>query len=69
MLLNIPKAMRGELQEVLDELVLEGKLGISKKGKYGKPETFAVVGIFSGHARGFGFEMCIRDSIQLLFAD
>lgn len=31
MLLNIPKAMRGELQEVLDELVLEGKLGISKK--------------------------------------
>ena len=55
MLLNIPKAMRGELQEVLDELVLEGKLGISKKGKYGKPETFAVVGTFSGHARGFGF--------------
>ena len=55
MLLNIPKAMRKELQEVLDELVLEGKLGISKKGKYGKPETFAVVGIFSGHARGFGF--------------
>ena len=25
MLLNIPKAMRGELQEVLDELVSEGK--------------------------------------------
>ena len=55
MLLNIPKAMRGELQEVLDELVSEGKLGISKKGKYGKPETFAVVGTFTGHARGFGF--------------
>ena len=36
MLLNIPKAMRGELQEVLDELVLEGKLGISKKGKIWK---------------------------------
>ena len=31
MLLNIPKAMRGELQEVLDELVSEGKLGISKR--------------------------------------
>ena len=39
MLLNIPKAMRGELQEVLDELVSEGKLGISKKGKYGKRIT------------------------------
>mgnify|MGYP002239883067 FL=1 len=40
---------------MLDELVSEGKLGISKKGKYGKPETFAVVGTFTGHARGFGF--------------
>ena len=36
MLLQIPKSQRAELQEVLDELVLEGKLGISKKGKYGK---------------------------------
>ena len=66
MLLNIPKAMRGELQEVLDELVLEGKLGISKKGKYGKPETFAVVGIFSGHARGFGF-VTVEDMEQDVF--
>ena len=26
-----------------------------KKGKYGKPETFSVNGIFSGHPKGFGF--------------
>lgn len=54
-LLNIPRDQRGELQEVLDILVEEGKAGLSKKGKYGKPETFAVQGIFSGHPRGFGF--------------
>ncbi len=54
-LLNIPREQRGELQEVLDILVAEGKAGLSKKGKYGKPETFSVQGIFSGHPRGFGF--------------
>ena len=54
-LLNIPKGQREELQEVLDILVAEGAAGISKKGKYGKPESFSVNGIFSGHPRGFGF--------------
>ena len=54
-LLNIPKGQREELQEVLDILVAEGTAGISKKGKYGKPESFSVNGIFSGHPRGFGF--------------
>lgn len=55
MLLDVPKHQREELKEVLDILVAEGKAGISKKGKYGKPETFAQVGIFNGHAKGFGF--------------
>lgn len=55
MLLNIPKHQREELKEVLDLLVSEGKIGVSKKGKYGKPDEFAPVGIFSGHAKGFGF--------------
>lgn len=55
MLLNIPKTQRGELMEVLDALVAEGKIGVSKKGKYGKAEAFSVNGIFSGHPRGYGF--------------
>lgn len=54
-LLNLPKSQRDELKEVLDYLVAEGKAGLSKKGKYGKPETFSVNGIFSGHPKGFGF--------------
>lgn len=54
-LLNIPKHQREELKEVLDLLVSEGKIGVSKKGKYGKPDEFAPIGIFSGHAKGFGF--------------
>ena len=55
MLLSVPKEQRDELKEVLDILIAEGKIGISKKGKYGKAEEFALAGIFSGHAKGFGF--------------
>ncbi len=54
-LLDVPKEQRGELKEVMDALVEEGKAGISKKGKYGKPEAFSLTGVFSGTARGFGF--------------
>ena len=55
MLLSVPKEHRDELKEVLDILIAEGKIGISKKGKYGKAEEFALAGTFSGHAKGFGF--------------
>ena len=55
MLLSITKSQRGELEEVLSALTAEGKIGISKRGKYGRPETFSLTGIFSGNARGFGF--------------
>ncbi|MEY8338407.1 ribonuclease R [Lachnospiraceae bacterium 62-35] len=54
-LLDIPRDQREELREIMDMLVSEGKASISKKGKYGKPEIFAVAGIFSGHPKGFGF--------------
>ncbi len=53
--LDIPKSRREELKKVLDLLMEEGKIGISKKGKYGRAKEFARVGIFTGHARGFGF--------------
>lgn len=54
-LLNVPKEQREELKQVLNLLLDEGKISVSKKGKFGKAETFALVGIFSGHSRGFGF--------------
>lgn len=54
-LLNVPKEQREELKQVLNLLLAEGKISVSKKGKFGKAETFALVGVFSGHSRGFGF--------------
>lgn len=40
-LLGIPKELRHELQEVLDSLVADGTIGVSKKGKYMKPDNVA----------------------------
>ena len=54
-LLDVPKEHREELKEVLDALMAEGKISVSKKGKYGKAEIFAQTGIFHAHPRGFGF--------------
>ena len=57
-LLGIPKELRHELQEVLDSLVADGTIGVSKKGKYMKPDNVALVGTFESTSRGFGFCCC-----------
>lgn len=54
-LLQIPREKREELKEVLDELIAEGKIEVSKKGKYKKAEEVTLTGRFIGNARGFGF--------------
>lgn len=54
-LLNIPKTSREDLQAVLDALVAEGKVEVSKKGKYAKAQTRTVTGVFESNTRGFGF--------------
>lgn len=54
-ILNIPKEKREELEEVLNVLLAEGKISVSKKGKYGKPSGNIMIGKYEGNARGFGF--------------
>lgn len=54
-ILNIPKDNRAELEEVLNVLLAEGKIGVSKKGKYTKPSENILVGMYEGNAKGFGF--------------
>lgn len=53
--LNVAKEDRHELERVLDSLVSEGKLTITKKGKYMKPDTSQITGVFESHPNGFGF--------------
>lgn len=54
-LFQLSKPERKELQIVLDELVIEGKIEMSSRGKYSILQGTANVGVFTGHARGFGF--------------
>lgn len=53
--LNVPKSQRGELQEVLEALLADGKIEVSAKGKYTKSDGKFLVGEFTAHPRGFGF--------------
>ena len=54
-LLDIPRERRRELTEVLDALLAEGKIQVSKRGRYHKAERQNRTGVFTSHARGFGF--------------
>ena len=56
-LLGVPKEDRGELEAVLKALMADGKIAVSKKGKYARAEIFAETGVF---------KMCIRDSPHVL---
>ena len=42
-------------KKILQELLAEGKLQISKRGKYSKPEETVLVGTFISNKKGFGF--------------
>lgn len=55
--LQVSKEQRRELQEVLDALVEEGKITLSKRGKYSKGQTKRITGTFQANIRGFGFVM------------
>ncbi|MCR5468621.1 MAG: ribonuclease R, partial [Lachnospiraceae bacterium] len=55
MVLDIPREKRDELAEVLDALVADGKISVSKRGKYAKAEATLLEGIFTSNLRGFGF--------------
>lgn len=54
-ILQIPKENRKELKEILNSLVEEGKISVTKKGKYTKGTPKTLSGVFQANARGFGF--------------
>ncbi|MCI9377313.1 MAG: ribonuclease R [Eubacterium sp.] len=54
-LLSVSKSERHELEEVLNDLVADGKVQVSAKGKYSKAKGNLVTGILTGHPRGYGF--------------
>lgn len=55
MLLQVPREERNQLLEVLDALVQEGKVELSKRGKYRLAEETILTGTYVGTSRGYGF--------------
>lgn len=53
--LQVAKEDREELKQILEELLKEGRLEITKRGRYQKPEAKLVTGSFIGNQKGFGF--------------
>lgn len=53
--LQVEKQDREELKQLLEELLAEGKLELTKRGRYKKAEAHLITGTFIGNQKGFGF--------------
>lgn len=53
--LGVTKEQRPQLEQILEELMAEGRIERSKRGKYAKSEVKKFTGTFSSHPKGFGF--------------
>lgn len=54
-MLGVKKEQRPMLEQMLKELLEEGKIELSKRGKYTKSEEKKITGTFLANPRGFGF--------------
>lgn len=54
-LLQVDAEDREEFRNILEELVREGKVLLTKRGKYQSLSEVTRIGIFTGHPKGFGF--------------
>ena len=53
--LGVSKQDRPVLERILTELIGEGRIEITKRGKYQKSQVKLLVGTFTSHPKGFGF--------------
>lgn len=53
--LQVAPEDRPEMKRILDELLMERGIEITKRGKYKKPEDIILEGTFISNAKGFGF--------------
>ena len=54
-LMQVQAEERAELKRLLQELLLEGKIQVNRRGRYSVPSVPPVIGTFIGHQKGFGF--------------
>ncbi|MDD6504175.1 MAG: ribonuclease R [Lachnospiraceae bacterium] len=54
-MLEVKKEERPVLEQILEELQQEGKIELSKRGKYSRSQERKLQGVFTAHQKGFGF--------------
>ena len=54
-LLQVPRAAKNDLKNILDQMISKGIIILDNQGKYRTPSDDMKVGTFSGTQRGFGF--------------
>ena len=67
MLLRVAKEDRDELRQILESLEQEGKIYLSKRGKYCKGHAKRLTGVFRASLKGFGFVVLDEDGSADVF--
>ena len=65
MLLRVAKEDRDELRQILEALEQEGKIYLSKRGKYCKGHAKRLTGVFRASLKGFGF-VVLDESVRMI---
>lgn len=65
-LLQVPQQSKEEFRDMLSELVKDGKIILTKRGKYQSISDFTKIGTFIGHQKGFGF-VTVEDDTEDYF--
>mgnify|MGYP003049189122 CR=1 FL=1 len=66
--LGVKKEDRPQLEQILLDLQAEGRITLSKRGKYSKSEIKKTVGVFTAHQRGFGFVTVVYFVVGIRFS-
>lgn len=69
MLLQVPKEKRDELRQILETLESEGKIYLSKRGKYCRGEAKRLTGSFRASLKGFGFVVIEGEEQDIYIAE
>ena len=69
MLLQVPKERRDELRQILETLEAEGKIYLSKRGKYCRGEAKRLTGMFRASLKGFGFVVIEGEEQDIYIAE
>jgi ribonuclease R len=69
MLLQVSKENRDELRQALESLESEGKIYLSKRGKYCKGAAKRIIGTYKANQRGFGFVILPEEASDIYISE